>query len=111
MIIGVYKKLLLLSSFKSLENAGEGALYHHERYDGRGYPDKLAGADIPEEARIICVADSYDAMTSRRAYQALKPQYEVREEIERCKGTQFDPVIADAMLRIIDSDVNYELHG
>ena len=50
-------------------------------------------------------------MTSRRAYQALKPQSEVREEIIRCKGTQFDPIIADAMLQIIDEDTNYKLHG
>ncbi len=101
----------ILKVITEMPEAARSARWHHERYDGKGYPDGLAGTDIPENARIICVADSYDAMTSRRAYQALKPQSEVREEILRCKGTQFDPDAADAMLRIIDADKNYELHG
>ena len=101
----------ILKVITEMPEAAKCARWHHERYDGRGYPDGLVGADIPELARIICVADSYDAMTSRRAYQALKPQVQVREEIIRCKGTQFDPVIADAMVRIIDGDKNYKLHG
>jgi putative nucleotidyltransferase with HDIG domain len=101
----------ILKVITEMPEAAKCARWHHERYDGRGYPDGLAGTDIPETARIICVADSYDAMTSRRAYQALKPQSEVREEIIRCKGTQFDPIIADAMLSIIDEDTNYKLHG
>jgi putative nucleotidyltransferase with HDIG domain len=101
----------ILKVITEMPDAAKCARWHHERYDGRGYPDGLSGNDIPEEARIICVADAYDAMTSRRAYQALKPQADVRDEIERCKGTQFDPVIADAMLRIIDADKDYELHG
>ena len=101
----------ILNVITEMPEAAKCARWHHERYDGRGYPDGLAGTDIPEMARIICVADSYDAMTSRRAYQALKPQSEVREEIIRCKGTQFDPIIADAMLQIIDEDTNYKLHG
>ena len=101
----------ILKVITEMPEAARCARWHHERYDGRGYPDGLSGTDIPELARIISVADAYDAMTSRRAYQALKPQSEVREEIIRCKGTQFDPVIADAMVRIIDEDVNYNLHG
>ena len=101
----------ILNVITEMPEAAKCARWHHERYDGRGYPDGLAGTDIPEMARIICVADAYDAMTSRRAYQALKPQSEVREEIMRCKGTQFDPIIADAMLQIIDEDTNYKLHG
>ncbi len=101
----------ILKVITEMPDAAKAARWHHERYDGKGYPDGLAGTDIPENARIICVADSYDAMTSRRAYQALKPQAEVRAEIVRCKGTQFDPDIADAMVRIIDEDTNYELHG
>ena len=60
-----------------------GAKYHHERYDGKGYPDGLPGREIPEEARIICVADCYDAMTSKRVYSTPKTQEEVRAEIER----------------------------
>jgi len=101
----------ILKVITEMPDAAKAARWHHERYDGKGYPDGLAGTDIPENARIICVADAYDAMTSRRAYQALKPQAEVRAEILRCKGTQFDPDIADAMIRIIDEDKNYKLHG
>ena len=83
---------------------------HHERYDGSGYPDGLAGDSIPEEARIIAVADAYDAMTSKRVYSDARTQAQVRAEIERCKGTQFDPKIADIMLSMIDNDVNYTMH-
>ena len=101
----------ILKVITEMPEAAKCARWHHERYDGRGYPDGLAGTDIPELARIICVADSYDAMTSRRAYHELRSQKEVREEIIRCKGTQFDPLIADAMVRIIDSDTEYKLHG
>ena len=101
----------ILNVITEMPEAARSARWHHEHYDGKGYPDGLSGTDIPENARIICVADSYDAMTSRRPYQALRPQAEVRAEIIRCKGTQFDPVIADAMVRIIDEDKNYELHG
>lgn len=101
----------ILKVITEMPEAAKCARWHHERYDGRGYPDGLSGTDIPELARIISVADAYDAMTSRRAYQSLKPQSEVREEIIRCKGTQFDPLIADAMIRIIDEDTSYKLHG
>ncbi len=86
-----------------------GARWHHERYDGTGYPDGLIGENIPEEARIIAVADAYDAMTSRRSYRGILPQAAVRSEIERGKGTQFDPVFADIMLEIIDEDTEYKL--
>ncbi|MBR0368240.1 MAG: response regulator [Clostridia bacterium] len=86
-----------------------GARWHHERYDGTGYPDGLVGESIPEEARIIAVADAYDAMTSRRSYRGILPQAAVRSEIERGKGTQFDPVFADIMLEIIDEDTEYKL--
>ena len=86
-----------------------GARWHHERYDGRGYPDGLAEDNIPEVARIIAVADTYDAMTSNRSYRSLMPQEKVRAEIERCKGTQFDPVFADIMLEMIDEDKDYRM--
>ena len=100
----------ILSAFKSLENVGEGALYHHERYDGKGYPDGLKGEEILEEARIISVADAYDAMTSHRSYRDILPQEVVRSEIEKGKGTQFDPVFADIMLQMIDEDKDYVMH-
>ncbi|MBQ7582263.1 MAG: HD domain-containing protein, partial [Lachnospiraceae bacterium] len=88
---------------------GYGAKYHHERYDGKGYPNGLSGENIPEVARIIAVADAYDAMASDRSYRKLLPQKKIREEIEKGKGTQFDPVIADAMLSIMDEDTTYDL--
>ena len=86
-----------------------GARWHHERYDGRGYPDGVAGEAIPVEARIIAVADTYDAMTSRRSYRADMPQNVVRSEIEKGRGTQFDPVFADIMLEMIHEDVDYQM--
>ncbi len=100
---------------KILENISEmpglsvGAHWHHERIDGRGYPDGLAGGDIPETARIICVADCYDAMSSNRSYRKALPQDVVRAEIEKGKDTQFDPGIADIMLQMIDEDKDYRL--
>ena len=83
--------------------------YHHERYDGRGYPNGLAGENIPQIARILGVADSYDAMASNRSYRDALPQEIVRSEIEKGKGTQFDPEVANIMLEIIDEDKDYEL--
>ncbi|MBQ3543849.1 MAG: HD domain-containing protein [Lachnospiraceae bacterium] len=85
------------------------AKYHHERYDGKGYPNGLSGENIPELARILAVADSYDAMTSNRSYRKGLPQSVVRSEIEKGKGTQFDSEIADIMLQIIDEDKEYRL--
>ena len=86
-----------------------GARWHHERYDGGGYPDGLAGEDIPEVARIIAVADTYDAMTSNRSYRKALSQETVRAEIENCKGSQFDPRFADVMLEMIDEDTSYSM--
>ncbi len=86
-----------------------GAKYHHERFDGKGYPDGLSGENIPVEARIIAVADAYDAMSSKRAYRGVIPQQQVRAEVEKGKGTQFDPVFADIMIAMIDADTNYDL--
>ena len=87
-----------------------GARWHHERYDGKGYPDKLLSMDIPELARIIGVADAYDAMTSKRSYRDVLSQEIVKVEIEKGKGTQFDPQIADIMIMLIDEDKDYEMH-
>lgn len=85
----------------------DGARFHHERYDGKGYPNGLAGESIPEIARIIGVADAYDAMTSNRSYREALPQEVVREEIIKGRETQFDPMIADIMLQMIDEDKEY----
>ena len=86
-----------------------GANYHHERYDGRGYPENLAGNDIPEMARIIAVADAYDAMTSKRSYRDPLPQQKVRDEIQNGLGKQFDPKYGQIMLDLIDEDSNYNM--
>ena len=95
----------ILSSFKSLDKAGEGALYHHERYDGKGYPEGKSGEDIPFIARMICVADSFDAMNTDRVYRKKLPRERIIEELEANKGLQFDPKVADVMLRLIKEDV------
>ena len=86
-----------------------GAKFHHERYDGKGYPNGLKGDNIPEIARIIAVADTYDAMASNRSYRKALPQNIIRSEVEKGKGTQFDPKIADIMLQMIDEDKSYHL--
>jgi putative nucleotidyltransferase with HDIG domain len=78
--------------------------HHHERYDGNGYPGRLKGNEIPYLARIAAVADSFDAMTSRRVYRDSLPIDVVIAELEKNKGTQFDPEIADAFLDILKND-------
>ncbi len=99
----------ILASISEIPEIATGARWHHERYDGKGYPDGLKGKDIPEIARIIGVADAYDAMASNRSYRRALPQEVVRSEIEKGKGTQFDPEIADLMLKLIDQDKDYLL--
>jgi putative two-component system response regulator len=99
----------ILKDMTEIPIASIGARWHHERYDGTGYPDGLRGEEIPESARIIGVADAYDAMTSKRLYQDVLPQAVVREEIVMGRGTQFDPVIADIMLDMIDQDTDYQM--
>ena len=96
----------ILEHFKSLEGVNEGALYHHERYDGRGYPSGLAGKDIPLIARIICVADSFDAMNSNRVYRNKLTKEKILNEIEANKGKQFNPEIADIMLKLLRDPEN-----
>lgn len=86
-----------------------GSRWHHERYDGNGYPDGISGEDIPLEARIIAVADAYDAMSSRRSYRDVLPQKQIRAEVEKGKGTQFDPAMAEIMLTMIDEDTDYQM--
>lgn len=91
----------ILKSFTSLKDAEMGALYHHERYDGKGYPEGKTGEDIPFVARMICVADSFDAMNSNRVYRKLLTKERIISEIETNKGLQFDPKVADVMLRLL----------
>ena len=99
----------ILENIEEKKELATGARWHHERYSGGGYPDGINGEEIPEQARIISVADAYDAMTSSRSYRDPMPQEKVREEIEKGSGTQFDPRFASIMLEMIAEDKNYDL--
>ncbi|MCR5268170.1 MAG: HD domain-containing protein, partial [Lachnospiraceae bacterium] len=99
----------ILSKISQSPSLSIGANFHHERFDGKGYPMGLKGEDIPEIARIIAVADAYDAMTSKRSYRDTIPQQEVREELVKGMETQFDPNFARIMLHLIDLDTEYEM--
>jgi diguanylate cyclase (GGDEF)-like protein len=100
---------------KILENISEmpmlavGAKCHHERYDGTGYPQGLKGEKIPQVARIIAVADAYDAMSSYRSYRDVLPQSKIVSEINEGIGTQFDPRFAEIMLNMIEEDIDYKM--
>ncbi|MCR5426685.1 MAG: HD domain-containing protein [Lachnospiraceae bacterium] len=95
----------ILKDFTLVENVVDGTRYHHERYDGKGYPDGLKGEEIPLVARIISVADTFDAMTSNRVYRNHMDTDYVMEEMKRGRGTQFDPNVLDAFLRLIERGV------
>ncbi len=102
------------SILKNIENNPkfeQCAMYHHERYDGSGYPSGLKGTEIPEEARIIAVADAYDAMSSDRSYRSHLTQDEIKNELELGMGTQFDPKFAGVMLAIVEEDTEYKYRG
>lgn len=100
----------ILSEISEIPDVAVGARWHHEKYDGTGYPDQMKGEDISEISRIIAVADAYDAMTSNRSYRDCLDQEVVRKEIERGIGKQFDPEFARIMLEVIDADTEYRLH-
>lgn len=102
------------SILKNIENDPkfeQCAMYHHERYDGTGYPTGIMGTEIPEEARIIAVADAYDAMSSDRSYRSHLTQDEIKNELELGMGTQFDPKFAGIMLAIVEEDKEYKYRG
>lgn len=92
----------ILSGFTLIEHVKDGALYHHERYDGRGYPQGLKGDDIPLYGRIIGVADAFDAMTANRIYRNQMDITYVLDELKKGRGTQFDPVVVDIFLEILE---------
>ena len=92
----------LISNIKKLNAISPGVKHHHERWDGRGYPDHLEGENIPYSARIIALADTYDAMTSTRSYRKALPHEIAIEEIKKCAGTQFDPQLAQKFVEIED---------
>ncbi len=101
----------ILQNITELPGLAVGARWHHERYDGSGYPDGLKGEAIPEEARIIAIADAYDAMSSERNYSDVMRQQYVRDEIEKGRGTQFDPNIAEILIGMMDADKNYVMNS
>lgn len=94
----------ILKNVTLIDHVKEAARSHHERYDGNGYPDGLKGEEIPIYARILAVADSYDAMKSRRIYRNPLGDEMIYNEISRNRGKQFDPVIADVFLKLLDED-------
>lgn len=106
----------ILNGNRMIAGVDEGASYHHERWDGKGYPKGLSGTDIPEIARIIGIADAFDAMTSNRVYRKRLTDEEVLAELRRCSGSQFDPdicavfvkLIEEGTLTLLSPDVNYE---
>ena len=91
----------ILKEIDTIPGIEIGARYHHERYGGGGYPEGLQGENIPYIARIIAVADAYDAMTSNRVYRKHLSDEDVISELERCSGTQFDPYIAQVAVRML----------
>ena len=92
----------ILKDFTMIDNVSVGALYHHEKYDGTGYCHGLKGEEIPMDARIIGIADAFDAMTANRVYRKQLDIESVIAELKRCSGTQFDPKLVDIMLSLID---------
>lgn len=94
----------ILKNISLIPHVAEVARSHHEHYDGTGYPDGLAGEDIPLSARIVAIADSYDAMNSRRIYRNALPPEKIFEEIENNRGIQFDPELADIFLKLLCDD-------
>jgi HD-GYP domain-containing protein (c-di-GMP phosphodiesterase class II) len=88
----------LVSGIRSLRDALSYVLFHHERWDGGGYPTGRAGAEIPVEGRLLAVVDAFDAMTSPRPYRDALGLDDALAEVERCAGTQFDPAIAQTFL-------------
>jgi HD-GYP domain-containing protein (c-di-GMP phosphodiesterase class II) len=93
----------LISPVGPARDALPYVLYHHERWDGNGYPTRKRGTQIPEGARLLAVADAFDAMTSTRPYRRALPTSRALGEIERCAGTQFDPKFSQAFLEAWDA--------
>lgn len=91
----------ILEKISALRNLIPGILHHHERFDGLGYPDGMKGEDIPLYARMILIADTYDAMTSTRPYRLALDKQVAFEELRKCAGTQFDPVLVEAFIRVM----------
>lgn len=98
----------LLKNLKPYKKGATYVLYHHEHYDGSGYPEKISGSDIPLGARVLSVADSYDAMTTDRPYREALPHSIAISELKKCSGTQFDPKVVDAFVTVLKNDYGFE---
>lgn len=99
----------ILSAIPGMYAISIMALHHHERYDGNGYPEGISGEAIPLGARILAIADSYDAMTSDRVYRPGMSRREALEECRRCAGTQFDPWLAERFCRLMErGEANFQ---
>lgn len=96
----------ILKDFTALPDIGQGAVSHHERYDGKGYPAGLKGEEIPLVARIICTADTYDAMSTKRAYRSPRSREYILSEFQKYSGAQFDPRITEIMIAMIEEEFN-----
>jgi diguanylate cyclase (GGDEF)-like protein/PAS domain S-box-containing protein len=94
--------IMIMSEIETLQRLVPVVRHHHERFDGQGYPDGLAGEEIPIEARVLAVVDAFDAMTHERSYRKALSKEEAIAELVRCSGTQFDPTVVDAFLAMID---------
>jgi HD-GYP domain-containing protein (c-di-GMP phosphodiesterase class II) len=95
----------ILQPIKELEDALAGVKYHHERYDGKGYPEGLKGKEIPLVASIIALADTFDAMITDRPYRKARTKEEALAELKRCSGTQFDPKVAAVALEVLKKEI------
>jgi len=98
----------LVGEVRRVRCALPSVLYHHERWDGRGYPTGRSGTAIPVEARLLAIADAYDAMTSTRPYALPLSPREAIAEVERCSGSQFDPLIARAFIEALTAGFVHE---
>jgi HD-GYP domain-containing protein (c-di-GMP phosphodiesterase class II) len=98
----------ILQDIRQMQDLIPGVLYHHERWDGKGYPHNLRGREIPLFGRLIGLADAFDAMSSNRTYRQALDHEQVLKEIKRCAGTQFDPELADIFVKL-DFGPFYEL--
>jgi HD-GYP domain-containing protein (c-di-GMP phosphodiesterase class II) len=91
----------LIEQIPGLAGVARVVRHHHERFDGEGYPDRLAGRDIPLSSRILAVADAYVAMTEDRPYRRARPRFEVDREFRDCTGSQFDPWVVGALRQVV----------
>ena len=96
---------LMVADVRQLEKAREVIMAHHERFDGKGYPNGLAGGAVPLAARVFTIADAFDAMISDRPYRSAMSLPDARAEVRRCSGTQFDPQAVTAFESISDAEL------